>query len=87
MTSARAVWIVREMSRRLCCPLCGDVIGVYESVLVVGGGTARTSSLAREPLVGSCEDVVIHRACGLDLGICAPDDGTSTNVGPRSSDV
>jgi len=87
MTSAHAVSIVQRVSHRLFCPLCGDVIGVYEPVMVVGGGTARTSSRAREPLVGSDEDVVLHRACGLDLGIWAPDAGASTSAGPCSSDV
>jgi hypothetical protein len=87
MTSARTVGIVRAVSRRLLCPLCGDVIGVYEPVLVVGEGTARTSSLAREPHLASGEDVVIHRTCGVDAGILAPDDGASTTAEPCSNDV
>jgi hypothetical protein len=74
------------MSGRLFCSLCGDVIGVYEPLLVVGGGAVRTSSVAREPLVGSGEDVVIHRACGLDLGISGPDHAGSSSAERCSND-
>lgn len=71
---------------RCSCPVCGDVIGVYEPVLVIGAGRARTSSLLREPRLGSSEDVVIHRGCGLELGLEGLDDGTSTSAGPCSRD-
>jgi hypothetical protein len=74
------------MSAPCVCPVCGDAIGVYEPVLVIDGGWARTSSLLREPLLGSGADVVIHRACGLKLGLHAPDDGTSTSAGPCARD-
>jgi hypothetical protein len=74
------------MSERLLCALCGDVIGVYEPLLVVGRGTMRTSSVAREPLVGSGEDIVMHRACGLTPGIAGLDGGTQANAEAWSDD-
>jgi hypothetical protein len=55
------------MSGRLLCPVCGDVIGVYEPLLVVGAGSVRTSSLARESLLRDSEELIVHRACGQDL--------------------
>ena len=57
----------------MACPVCGDVIGVYEPLLVVGAGSARTSSLAREPLLGGGEAVVVHLACGDGLGVTGHD--------------
>lgn len=57
------------MSGRLLCPMCGGVIGVYERLLVVSTESARTSSLAREPQLRGGDDVVIHHACGADVGI------------------
>jgi hypothetical protein len=38
MSVRREPWIVASMSGRLLCPLCGDVIGVYEPLLVVRQG-------------------------------------------------
>ncbi len=72
---------------RVFCPLCGDVIGVYEPLLVVGGGAARGSSLTREPLLGSGEDVIVHRACGLELGISGLAGGMSATGEPYSPDA
>ncbi len=75
------------MTGRVFCPLCGDVIGVYESLLVVGGGAARRSSLVREPLLGSGEDVIVHHACGLQLGISGLEGGLSASSEPYSPDA
>jgi hypothetical protein len=71
------------MSRRLLCPVCGDVIGVYERLLVIAGGSVRASSLAGEPSLRSGEQVVVHHACGADLAILR--DGEA--AGPSSLDV
>ncbi len=51
------------MDRTLRCHQCGDVIGVYEPMIVLADGQARNTSRAteqdnREP-VGEC----YHRAC------------------------
>jgi len=75
------------MTGRVLCPLCGDVIGVYEPLLVVGGGAARRSSLAREPLLGSGEDVIVHHDCGLQLGISGLERGMSASAEPHSPDA
>jgi hypothetical protein len=75
------------MTGRMFCPLCGDVIGVYEPLLVIGQGAARRSSLAREPLLGSGEDVVVHHACGLQLGISGLEGGMSATAEPHSPDA
>lgn len=51
------------------CPVCGDVIGVYEPLVVVAAGSMRTTSLAREPALGSGREVLVHRGCGADAGL------------------
>ena len=68
------------MIGRVCCPLCGDVIGAYEPLLVVGAGALRRSSLIREPLLRSGEDVIVHHACGLELGISGLEGGMSATA-------
>jgi hypothetical protein len=51
------------MSDRLLCHHCGEVIGVYEPLLVLVDGRIRETSRALEPdaagRVGDC----YHRAC------------------------
>jgi len=54
---------------RVLCSVCGDVIGVYEPLMAVAVGSVRTSSLAREPALGSGPEILAHRACGEDLGL------------------
>jgi hypothetical protein len=56
------------MALFLRCLICGDVMGVYEPLLVVGQKGGRTSSLAREPQLGSGDEMLMHRACGVDFG-------------------
>ena len=51
------------MSDSISCPVCNEAIGVYEPVIVIGEGLARTTSLAREPLLRRSGDTVVHRAC------------------------
>lgn len=47
------------------CLMCGQTIRTHELLLVVAPGSGRTSSLEREPLLGTGEEIVMHRACGL----------------------
>jgi len=47
----------------LVCPVCGDVIGVYEPLIALEGGSARRTSLALEPMLGSSEEMIIHVGC------------------------
>lgn len=51
------------------CPVCGDVIGVYEPLVVVAAESMRTTSLAREPALGSAREVLAHRGCAADVGL------------------
>jgi hypothetical protein len=50
-------------NQRLCCPVCEDVIGVYEPVVVIDQSRARHTSLAKEPSLGHGEHIVMHRHC------------------------
>jgi hypothetical protein len=50
------------------CPVCGDVIGVHEPLIVVGTGSVRRTSLAMEPALGSGDEVITHAGCESDLG-------------------
>ena len=52
---------------RVLCSVCGDVIGVYEPLVAVAVGSVRTSSLAREPALGSGPEILAHLVCGEDL--------------------
>ena len=56
------------------CPVCGDVIGAYEPLCVVRAGSVRRSSLAREPVLSSGEEAVMHFACWSGLGVGRPED-------------
>lgn len=67
------------MLPRLLCPLCGEVIGVYERVLVTGGASLRVSSLAREPSLRTSEDIIVHHGCGV-----MPDTADETAAEPFS---
>jgi len=52
----------------LRCPICTDVIGVYEPVIAIGRGRHRMTSIAQEPDVRSGEDIIImHRLCASVL--------------------
>lgn len=51
------------------CAVCGDVIGVYEPLVVVAAESMRTTSLAREPVLGSGREVLAHRGCVADAGL------------------
>jgi len=45
------------------CEHCGDVIGVYEPMVVRGGEDARETSLAAEPGLPVPSSQCYHRAC------------------------
>lgn len=45
------------------CEHCGDVIGVYEPLVVGGDAGCRTTSLAAEPALGDAEVSCLHLAC------------------------
>jgi hypothetical protein len=47
----------------LRCDHCGDVIGVYEPLIVVSGDLARESSVAAEPALALGGGVNRHVAC------------------------
>jgi hypothetical protein len=49
------------MNERTRCLRCGDVIGVYERMVVLADGVPRETSLLNEPIrpVGEC----YHHAC------------------------
>jgi hypothetical protein len=52
------------MSDLCTCSICGEPLGVYERILVIGTDSARATSLAREPDVGDSGATVIHHDCG-----------------------
>jgi hypothetical protein len=55
------------MNGALLCAVCGDVIGVYEPIVVIDRGIARDTSLAKEPLLTAAgQERIVHRACGAE---------------------
>jgi hypothetical protein len=75
------------MSARFICLVCGDAIGVYEPVLVRVDGQVRITSLAREPALGSANDLLVHVPCGsrLNSELCEASGGPTASmarVGP-----
>jgi hypothetical protein len=51
------------MDQPMKCRRCGDVIGIYEPVVLLTDGQARTTSAAAEPQVGDEPGEHFHRAC------------------------
>ena len=49
--------------RRLNCPVCAEVIGVYEPVVAISGQQRRETSIAREPSLRASGDVILHQGC------------------------
>jgi hypothetical protein len=47
----------------LRCAQCGDVIGVYEPLILVTNGSPRATSLASDPAVSRAPGEPYHRAC------------------------
>ena len=51
------------MQQPMRCARCGDVIGIYEPLVLLADGLARTTSAASEPRVGEEPGEHFHRAC------------------------
>jgi hypothetical protein len=51
------------MEQPMKCGHCGEVIGVYEPLVLLDDGEARTTSAAAEPQIGEQPGVLFHRAC------------------------
>jgi hypothetical protein len=51
------------MTLRPTCDYCDEVIGVYETMVVVVGGVARETSRLAEPSLDAEWDERYHRAC------------------------
>lgn len=49
------------------CQACGDVIGVYELIVLAVPRGCRETSLAAEPDLADSASVCMHRACAVDL--------------------
>ena len=48
--------------RFLLCTFCGDRVGVYEPIVVTGGG-GRATALAHEPELLATRPQVMHERC------------------------
>lgn len=53
-------------SSKLRCDACGEVIGVYEPMVVMSEGEARETSRTAEAAIGSLPGQHYHRACFLE---------------------
>ena len=51
------------MDHPMKCEHCGDVIGVYEPLVLLNDGCVRTTSAAAEPHLGEMPGVLFHSAC------------------------
>jgi len=54
---------LRQLAGVLSCPICADVIGVYEPAVAGRDDQRRRTSIAREPQLGSGQETVMHLAC------------------------
>jgi hypothetical protein len=52
-----------DVDQSMTCEHCGDVIGIYEPLVLLFDGRARTSSAAAEPQIGEGPGGRFHRAC------------------------
>ncbi|MGA9284004.1 MAG: hypothetical protein WBV85_01025 [Solirubrobacteraceae bacterium] len=58
-----------NVGEALCCKYCGDLIGVYEPLVVCTKGLSRTTSRAAEPNLEATGATHYHRACyAAELG-------------------
>jgi hypothetical protein len=48
------------------CRYCGDVVGVYEPLVLLAGDQARTTSAAAEPHIRGEAGDRFHRACYME---------------------
>jgi hypothetical protein len=58
-------WLTGVGNVRRRCPVCGDVIGVYEPLIKIVDRVGYATSLAAESI--SDGDVVVHRSCAGSL--------------------
>ncbi len=66
MPGVRAQLTITAMpGDRVYCPVCSEVIGVYEPAVVVDEARTRETSLAREPSLRTGEQLVLHRECAV----------------------
>ena len=57
-----------EYPARMRCHHCGDVIGIYEPLVLLSESDRRETSLAAEPDLAVGVSPVFHRACSLQVG-------------------
>ena len=61
------------MDDRIRCAACGDVVGVFEAAVAYSSdGTARMTSVTREPQLTSTPGAVFHETCAPGLPIGEP---------------
>jgi hypothetical protein len=49
------------------CGHCGEVIGIYEPLVLAHEGLVRTTSVAGEPRIGAEPGQRFHRACYCEI--------------------
>jgi len=69
----------------LHCSRCGDVIGVYEPLILVSGDRIRETSMAAEPELPLSGAEHYHRACHPGSRPADRDDGAQAEVVPIKS--
>jgi hypothetical protein len=57
---------------RLRCPVCEDVIGFYEPIIVLENSELRHTSLLNEPMLDSVQ-IVMHRDCARNTTVPPPE--------------
>jgi len=50
------------------CQHCGDVIGIYEPLVLLSESGRRETSLAAEPELSGAPSPAYHRACSMHAG-------------------
>jgi hypothetical protein len=63
LREVRATQPQSSLTAPLRCARCGDVIGVYEPLVLVSGHAIRVTSRAAEPGVGVSDGVGYHASC------------------------
>jgi hypothetical protein len=64
--------LVDVRDQRLRCPVCEEVIGVYEPIVVVEGGAWRRTSMLNEPMLDS-DQTVMHHHCAQSISSPPPE--------------
>jgi hypothetical protein len=63
MRRALPVPMLPTVERLPRCPVCSEVIGIYEPVIVITSRDHRRTSLALEPGLATSEETVVHHEC------------------------